>query len=93
MIDVEFGELPAELLEGVVVVDVFTQEASLAGWHSTGAIGSIAPDLQLVVRAELAGFAVFANCSLPIFLGKGSGLHGGDGGNAFNDLLAVLSGG
>ena len=45
MIDVEFGELFAELFEGVVVVDVFTQEACLAGRHSTGAVGSIAPDL------------------------------------------------
>jgi hypothetical protein len=45
VIDVELRELSAELFEGVVVVDIFTQEASLAGRHSAGAVGSIAPDL------------------------------------------------
>jgi hypothetical protein len=45
VIDVEFGELFAELFEGVVVVDVFPQVACLVGRDSTAVVGSVAPDL------------------------------------------------
>lgn len=93
MFDVEFSELSAELPEGVVVVDVFAQGVCLTGSHPAGAVGTVAPDLQFIIGADPGGLAVFANRSLAILLGEGSGLHGGDGGNAVDDLLAALPGG
>lgn len=91
--DVEFGEFPAELPKGVVVADVFAQVIRLGGGHAAGAVGSVAPDLQLEIGTEPGGLAVLANGALAVFLGEGSGLHVGDGGDAVDDLLAKLPGG
>ena len=90
VLDVEFGELLAELAEVVIVLDVLAPGFRLAGRHPAGAVGAVAPDLKFVIGAEPRGLAVFTNRSLTIFFGKSSGLHGGDGGNALNDLLAAL---
>ena len=91
--DVEFGELLAEFPEGVIIVDVFTPEFGLAGWHPATAVGTIAPDLEFEIGAEPHGLAIFTNRSLTILFGKSSGLHGSDGDNARDDLLAALPGG
>jgi hypothetical protein len=45
VLDVELGELSAELAEGVVVVDVIAQVLCLTGRHPAGAVGTITPDL------------------------------------------------
>lgn len=43
--DVEFGELSAEIVELLIIADVFAPDLSLAGGHSNSAVGTIAPDL------------------------------------------------
>ena len=90
VLDVDLGELSAELVEGVVVLDVFAQIICLIGRNPTGAVGSIAPDLEFVVGTEAGRLAVFANRSLAELFGEGSGSHLGNGGNAVKDLLAAL---
>lgn len=93
MFDVEFSELLAKQAISVVVVDVFPPGFHLVGWHPSGAIGTVAPDLKFVIGTEACGLAVFTNRPLAILFGKSSRLHGGDGGNALNDLFAALPSG
>ena len=59
MLDVEPGELRGELLEAVIVGDVFAQGGSFGGRHAPGVVAAVLPDLEFVIRTEADGhFAV-----------------------------------
>jgi hypothetical protein len=93
VLNVELAELRGELAEEFGIFDVLAQLGCLAGGHTPADVTTVLPALVLEVWAAAhdppaAGVGMFA-----VFLGKGSGLHGGDGGDLFHKGLPDLIGG
>lgn len=86
MLDVELGELLAELFKAMEVVDVLAQKQSLVGGHAAGLVAAVLPDLELVIGSELDGAAV-GRWSLYILLGERASAHLCDGAEFFKDRL------
>jgi hypothetical protein len=85
--------LGCEVAEEFGILNVLAQLGGLAGRHTPAEIATVLPALVLEVwaaahHALAVGIRVFA-----VFLGKGSGLHGGDGGDLVHEGLPDLFGG
>ena len=86
VLDVELGELLAELFKAMEVVDVLAQKRSLVGGHAAGLVAAVLPDLELEIGSELDGAAV-GGWSLDISLGERASAHLCDGAEFFKDGL------
>lgn len=86
VLDVELGELLAELFKAMEVVDVLAQKQSLVGGHAAGLVAAVLPDLEFEIGSELDGAAV-GGWSLDILLGERASAHLCDGAEFFKDGL------
>ena len=85
MLDVELAELCGELTEEFGIVDVLAQLGGLGDGDAPTEVATVMPALVLEVRAT-AHYALAVSVRVfAVFLGKGSGLHGGDGGDLFHE--------
>jgi len=85
----DFGQFASEVLELLGVFGVLTQLCYFGCGNSSADIATILPCLVFVVRAESEGaFAVWGGTFAPFF-GEGSGLHGGDSSNFFEQGFAI----
>ena len=83
--DVELAELCGELTEKFGVVDVLAQLGGLGDGDAPTEVATVMPALVLEVRAAAHHTLAVGVRMFAVFLGKGSGLHGGDCGDLFHE--------
>ena len=93
MLDVELAELCGELTEEFGIVDVLAQLGGLDDGHAPAEVATIMPALVLEIRTAAHHAFAIGGRMFAVFLGKGSGLHGGDGGDLFHEGSPDLFGG
>ena len=93
MLDVELAELCGELTEEFGIVDVLAQLGGLGDGNAPTEVATVMPALVLEIWAAAHHTLAVGDRVFAIFLGKGSRLHGGDGGDLFHEGLPDLFGG
>jgi hypothetical protein len=81
VLDVDACQFGGELGIAFGIVDVFAQLRGFGGGNPSADVATIAPNLVLVVGAYALGFTRIRIWTLAPLFGKGSCLHGGDGGD------------